>query len=124
MPNDVQAPGRLRNIEDDPFVVRANRETTAGEILLTFDPTPGTWFYEWDNDRQEDAKLAFNFGVVFRHLPTAQDAAIGFLADRTSFAFPNSAPAHDLWEAHTRIVSKIGPDFGIIANLFARKRPI
>ncbi len=119
MPNDVGAPGRLRNIQDDPFAVRANRETTAGEILFTYDPTPGTWMYEWDNDRAEDAKFAFNFGFVFRHHPTAQDAAIGFLADRTSFAFPNAAPAQDLWEAHTRIVSKVNPDLGLIANLYA-----
>jgi hypothetical protein len=48
MPNDVQAPGRLRNIQDDPFAVR-NRETVAGELLLTYDPTPGTWMYDWDN---------------------------------------------------------------------------
>ena len=119
MPNDVQAPGRLRNIFDDPFAVRANRETTAGEILFTYDPTPGTWFYEWDNDSAENAKFAMNLGFVYRHHPTAQDAAIGFLADRTLFAFPNSAPSEDLWEAHTRIVSKVSPELGLIANLYA-----
>ena len=119
MPNDVQAPGRLRNIQDDPFAVRANRETTAGELLLSYDPTPGTWMYEWDNDRAEDAKLAFNLGFVYRHHPTAQDAAIGFLDNRTSFAFPNSAPAEDLWEVRSRIVSKAHSDLGIIANLYA-----
>lgn len=118
MPNDVGGVGRLRNIQDDPFAVRANRETTAGELLLTYDPTPGTWMYEWDNDRAEDAKFAMNLGFVFRHHPTAQDAAIGFLSDRTSFAFPNSAPAEDLWEVHSRIVSKINPDLGLIANLY------
>ncbi|SNR64187.1 Glycosyl hydrolases family 2, TIM barrel domain [Lutibacter agarilyticus] len=118
MPNDVQSPGRLRNIEDDPFAVRANRETTAGELLLTYDPTPGTWMYEWDNDRAEDAKFAMSAGFVYRHHPTAQDAAIGFLEDRTSFAFPNSAPAQDLWEANTRIVSKVRPDLGLIANIY------
>jgi hypothetical protein len=118
MPNDVQAPGRLRNILDDPFSVRANRETLAGELLLTYDPTPATWMYEWDNDRAEDAKFAISAGFVFRHQPTAQDAAIGFLADRTLFAFPNSAPAQDLWETHTRIVSKVSPDLGLIANLY------
>jgi len=118
MPNDVQAPGRLRNIQDDPFAVRENRETVAGELLLSYDPTPGTWMYEWDNDRAEDAKFAMNAGFVFRHHPTAQDAAIGFLADRTSFAFPNAAPAKDLWEGHARIVSKVSPDFGLIANLY------
>ncbi|MEL0455323.1 glycoside hydrolase family 2 TIM barrel-domain containing protein [Flavobacteriaceae bacterium SZ-1-7] len=118
MPNDVSAPGRLRNFIDDPFAVRGNRETTAGELLLTFDPTPGTWFYEWDNDRAEDAKFAFNLGFVYRHHPTAQDAAIGFLANRTFFAFPQSAPAQDLWELSSRIVSKISPDLGLIGNLY------
>jgi hypothetical protein len=118
MPNDVESPGRLRNIQDDPFIVRANRETTAGELLFTYDPTPGTWMYEWDNDRQEDAKFAMNLGFVFRHHPTTQDAAIGFLANRATFAFPNSTPAKDLWEAHSRIVSKINPELGLIANLY------
>ena len=118
MPNDVDGVGRLRNIQDDPFAVRANRETTAGELLISYDPTPGTWMYEWDNDRAEDAKLAFNLGFVFRHQPTTQDAAIGFLANRTSFAFPTSTPAKDLWEVNSRIVSKVNPDLGVIANIY------
>lgn len=120
IPGDVPAPGKPRNILDDPFAVRDNRETVAGEILLTYDPTPGTWFYEWNNDMMEDAKLAISTGFVYRHLPTTMDAAIGILADgRTLFAFPGAAPAHDLWEAHARIVSKLSADFGLIANLLA-----
>lgn len=110
--------GRLRNILQDPFVVRGNREQVAGELLLTYDPTPGTWMYEWDNDRSEDAKFAVSAGFVFRHLPTTQDAAIGFLANRTAFAFPNSVPAKDLWEANARIVSKLSADLGFIANVY------
>jgi hypothetical protein len=46
------------------------------------------------------------------------DAHIGFLADRSFFAFPTSAPAEDLWEVNSRIVSKISPDLGIIGNLY------
>jgi hypothetical protein len=118
MPNDIGAPGRLRNFIDDPFAVRGNRETTAGELLLTFDPTPSTWMYEWDNDRTEDATFAMSAGFVFRHLPTTQDGHIGFGADRNFLRFPNSAPAEDLWEAHTRMVSKLGPNLGIIGNFF------
>lgn len=118
MPNDVNGPGRLRNIIDDPFSVRANRETVASELLISYDPTPGTWMYEWDNDRAEDAPFAMNLGFVYRHLPTTMDAHIGFLANRQFFAFPNSAPAEDLWEIHSRMVSKIGPDFGIIGNFY------
>jgi hypothetical protein len=118
MPNGIEAPGRLRNIQSDPFVVRGNRETTAGEILFTYDPTPGTWMYEWDNDRAEDANFAMNLGFVYRHLPTTQDAAIGFFSNRSIFAFANSAPAEDLWEVNSRIVSKTSTDFGFIANLY------
>lgn len=119
IPTSVAAPGRPRNILDDPFVVRGNREQVAGEILFTYDPTPGTWMYEWDNDRSEDAKFAMSAGFVYRHLPTTQDAAIGIFGDgRSTFAFPGAAPAKDLWEAHARLVSKINPDFGIIANLY------
>ena len=110
--------GRLRNILEDPFIVRANREQVAAEILFTYDPTPGTWMYEWDNDRSEDAKFAVSAGFVFRHLPTTQDAAIGFQANRTSFAFPNSVPAKDLWEVNARIVSKLSTDLGFIANVY------
>lgn len=120
IPADVPAPGRPRNILDDPFAVRSNRETIAGEILFTYDPTPGTWMYEWDNDLAEDAPFALSTGFVYRHLPTIQDAAIGILGDgRTIFAFPGSPPAHDLWEAYARIVSKLTPEFGLITNLFA-----
>jgi hypothetical protein len=120
VPGDVPAPGRARNILDDPFAVRHNRETVAGELLITFDPTPGTWMYEWDNDLVEDAPIAVSAGVVYRHHTTSQDAAIGILADgRTIFAFPGAPPPADLWEAHARIVSKITPEFGLIANLLA-----
>jgi hypothetical protein len=118
MPNGVDAPGRLRNILDDPFIVRANRKTLGGELLITYDPTPATWMYEWNNDMVEDAKFAFNTGFVFRHLPTTMDAAIGFLDTRAAFAFAKSAPAQDLWESNTRIVSKLTPNFGMIVNMY------
>jgi len=118
MPNDVQGPGKLRNVIDDPFAVRGNRETYGSELLFTFDPTPGTWMYQWDNDRSEDAKFAMNLGFVYRYLPTTQDAAIGFLANRTFFPFAKSAPAEDLWEVHSRMVSKVNPELGLIANLY------
>ncbi len=120
VPGDVPAPGRARNILDDPFAVRQNRETVAGELLLTYDPTPGTWMYEWDNDETEDAPFAMSAGFVYRHHPTTQDAAIGIMADgRATFAFAGAPPARDLWEAYARIVSKVNPNLGLIANLFA-----
>ena len=91
----------------------------AGELLLTFDPTPGTWMYEWDNDRAEDSKMSFSVGMVYRHLPTSQDAAVIFPGTgRVPVAANGAAPALDLWEINTRIVSKLSPRLGIITNLY------
>ena len=119
IPATVAAPARPRNILDDPFSVRGNRETVGGEMLFTYDPTPATWMYEWDNDRMEDAKFAMSAGFVYRYLPTVQDAAIGILGNgRTTFVFPGSAPAQNLWEANTRMVSKLNHEFGIIGNIY------
>ena len=119
IPGSLPAPARARNILDDPFAVRSNRETVGAELLLTFDPTPGTWMYDWDSDRTEDAKFAISADLVYRHLPTTQDAAIGILGNgRTTFVFPGAAPAQDLWEANTRVVSKLTQNLGFIANLY------
>lgn len=110
---------RPRNILDDPFVVRANREMVAGELLITFDPTPATYMFDWNNDYREDSPFAASVGFIYRHLPTTQDAAIGILPDgRTTFAFPGAPPAKDLWEVHARIVSRMSPDLGMIARIY------
>ncbi|MDX1741592.1 MAG: hypothetical protein R3178_09875, partial [Rhodothermales bacterium] len=122
VPSGVPAPGRPRNILDDPFAVRANREQIAGEILITYDPTPATWMYAWDSDLREDARFAVSAGLVYRKHETTQDAAIGILADgRTVFAFPGAPSSQDLWEAHARIISKVRTDLGAIANVYAGK---
>jgi hypothetical protein len=119
MPANAGGPARLRNILADPFVVRSNRETVGGELLLTFDPTPGTWMYEWDSDRSEDARFAASIGFVYRHLPTSQDAAVIFPGTgRVPTAAIGAPPALDLWEVNTRIVSKMGARLGVIANLY------
>ncbi len=120
VPAGVPAPGRPRNVLDDPFAVRGNRETRAAELLVTYDPTPATWMYNWDSDRREDAVLAASLGFVYFDFPTTQDAGIGIFADgRSTFAFPGAPPARDLWEVKARIVSKRRAGPGLIANIFA-----
>ena len=119
VPGDVPAPGRPRNILDDPFAVRANRETVAGELLICYDPTPATWMWAWDNDTREDADLAASLGLVVRHLPTTMDAAIGILADGNTFAFPGATPARDLWEVRGRVVSRLRSNARLVAHAFA-----
>ena len=119
IPADVPTPGRPRNILADPFAVRGNRETTAGEIMINYDPTPATWLFAWDNDIREDAPFACSVGFVYRHQPTTKDAAIGILADgRTLFAFPGATLARDIWETNGRFISKLNDKIGVIANLY------
>jgi hypothetical protein len=120
IPSDVPSPGFPRNILDDPFAVRSNRETVAGELLLTYDPTPASWMWAWDNDMREDASLAWSLGLVLRHLPTTMDAAIGILEDgRTTFAFPGATPPRDQWEMNARVVSALSGNRHLVAHVFA-----
>jgi hypothetical protein len=102
----------------DPFAVRANRETVGGELLVTWDPTPATWLWAWDNDVREDAPLAASLGLAFRHQPTTMDSAIGFLEDGTPFAI-GAPPPHDLWEARARVVSRPSHDLRLVAHAWA-----
>ncbi len=119
VPGDAPNPGNPRNILDDPFAVRSNRETVAGELMVTYDPTPASWLWAWDNDVREDARLAASLGLVFWHLPTTQDASIGILGDGvTRFAFPGAPPPRDLWELQARVVSRPRPDVRVLAHLF------
>ena len=130
MPRDLPpfGLGRPRNIVDDPFAVRSNRETVGGELLVTYDPTPATWLWAWDNDVREDARLAGSIGLVVRHLPTTQDASIFIAEDGvTRYAFPAAPPArpwhpskgeHGLWELQTRVVSRVGAGVRVVAHAY------
>jgi len=119
IPSDVPSPGRPRNVLDDPFAVRGNREMVAGELMLVYDPTPATWFWQWDNDMREDAPLAASLSFVYRHHLTTQDVSIGIASDgRTTFPFPAAPPAQDLWELRGRLVSWIKPDLRLVAHAY------
>ncbi|MCB9735395.1 MAG: hypothetical protein H6745_22635 [Deltaproteobacteria bacterium] len=107
-----------RNILDDPFVVRGNREQLAAELMITWDPTPGTWLWAWDNEIVEDAPLALSLDFIYRHLPTIMDAGVGRLADQTPFGFPTSPPAHDLWEIAARAIANPGGGVRLIADVY------
>jgi hypothetical protein len=109
-----------RNIVNDPFAVRANRETLGGELMLVFDPTPSTWMFAWDNDLREDALLAGSLDVSFRHQPTTVDATFYTSSDGLNhYAFPAGVPAADVWEVSARVVSALRPDLRLVGHAFA-----
>ncbi len=109
--------GRPRNVLDDPFAVRANRETTAGEIMLTYDPTPATWMWGWDSDAREDADLAASVGVSVKRHHTGADAAMFLSAEGNVYAFPGSTPSRDLWEVRCRVVKRVGLSTRMIGHV-------
>jgi hypothetical protein len=108
-----------RNIVDDPFVVGANRETIAGELLLVLDPTPGSWFWAWDAARHEDAPFAAALDLVYRHQPTSRDATLGFTEAGDLFTFAAAPPAADVWDATLRVISAPGGDVRVLGTLYA-----
>jgi hypothetical protein len=66
--------------------VRGNRETVAGELLLTYDPTPGTWM-DWIM-MTEDANLLLVLDLCSVIYLLVKMQRLEFFADgRTTFAF-------------------------------------
>jgi hypothetical protein len=121
MPNSSDltgTPGHPRNVLDDPFAVRGNRETTGAELMITYDPTPATWMWSWDNDTREDADLAASLDFVFKRHRTTADAGLFISADNTILAFPGGTPARDLWELHGRVVNRLSRRVRMISHLY------
>ena len=110
---------RPRNILDDPFVVLDNRETAAGELLLVYDPTPGTWFHTWDRDIREDAPFVAALDLWYRHHPERRDAHTFTLANGAVVPFGQTPPAGDEWEAKLHTVHNPGRGLRLAATLLA-----
>ncbi|MDT8420775.1 MAG: glycoside hydrolase family 2 TIM barrel-domain containing protein [Desulfuromonadales bacterium] len=111
-----------RNLGEDPFAVLDNREALSGEVFFTYDPTPATNFYHWDNDNLEDAPLAYNIGFNYTEFSTATDSEqFYYLEGDTNAAFGWGQEKEDVWkvvsrmvintEAGTRIVNRLEAGF-------------
>jgi len=120
IPSSAPSPAVPRNVEinNDPFAVRANREMTGAELLIGYDPTPGTWMWAWDNDVREDAWFAASLDFTYRHMPTTMDAATYILATGQPAVFPGATPPRDLWELRGRTVSRLGPQSRLATTWF------
>lgn len=110
--NGVLNPGiNPRDRDTDPFAVLGNREARSAELYLTYDPTPATPFYDWDNEWREDAKFAFNIGGTYTEFPTATDAHLFFNEDTgANGSFGVGLPSEDVWAVASRIVLNPAPN--------------
>jgi hypothetical protein len=81
------------------------------EMMVSYDPTPATWMWAWDNDTREEAHFSASLDFVYRHLPTTMDAANAIFDINGVLqvgAFPGATPPRDLWELRGRVVSSLG----------------
>jgi beta-galactosidase len=109
-----------RNLEDDPFSVLGNREARAAELIFTYDPTGGSYFYEWDNDVKEDAKLAFNIALNYTDYGSDTDSHTFFFqtgASGFNAPFGEGLAAEDVWTLSSRIVMNPRPGLRIISDI-------
>ena len=107
-----------RNTDDDPFAVLGNREARSAEIFMTYDPTPATQFYDWDNDYREDARFSFNLGGTYTEFPTFTDAYLFFFEPgKTNASFGQGLPAENVWTVSSRMVFNPNPGAKHIVNL-------
>jgi hypothetical protein len=110
--------GRPRNVLDDPFAVRWNRETTGAELMLTYDPTPATWLWSWDSDTREDAAMAASLSFIFKRHHTTADAGLYVSDQSTILPHPGATPPRDLWEIRYRLVNRTGTNSRMITHLY------
>ena len=97
----------IRDTDADPFAVLGNREVRAAELMLTYDPTPATPFYAWDNDMREDAKVAYNVGLTYMDFGTKTDAYRAFFDDDVftgEAAFADGLEPDQLWMLSSKVV--------------------
>ena len=94
-----------RNRDDDPFAVLDNREATSAEFFFTYDPTPATWFYNWNVDETEDAAFAYNVGLTYTSYPTDTDSYLFFFEPAGSnAAFGEGLDSEDVWTLKTKMI--------------------
>ncbi len=106
-----------RNTNDEPFAVWDNREARSAEIYLTYDPTPATPFYEWDNDEREDATFAYNIGLTATSYRTATDSALfHYEPAEMDLPFGLGLPAEDVWLLKSKMVFNPNPNFKAIVK--------
>jgi hypothetical protein len=108
-----------RNTDDDPFAVTGNRAARSAEIFFTYDPTGETFFYDWDNDARENAKLAFNLGLNYTEFPTATDNQLFFDGNTKSNLLCGGVgqPADHVWKASSKIVTNPSRNLRMILRL-------
>ncbi len=107
-----------RNRDDDPFAVLDNREATSGEFFITWDPTPASYFYNWDREFKEDAPFAFTLGGNYTSYTTETDAYLFYYQEgETNASFGKGLPEEEVWELSGCFIMNPSPSLRVVTNL-------
>ncbi len=106
-----------RRGDQDPFTANA-RETYAGELLFTFDPTPSTKLHHWDEDNQEDAFLAGFLSLVYKNQPTVTDDHTYDDGNGNKNGFGKGQAAEDVYSGKLKVFSKPGKSTRAILSMY------
>ncbi len=107
-----------RNFDDDPFAVLGNREAKSAEIILTYDPTPASYFYDWNVDVIEDAPFAFNLGLTYSEFESVTDSDRFFYEEaNTNAAFGSGLSAEDVYLIKSKMIFNTGYSVKYILDL-------
>ena len=67
----IAAVASPRSYVNDPLLWSKTGRPYAGELQILYDPTPETWFYQWNNDLKENAPFLWQLRFVYQTiLPT------------------------------------------------------
>ncbi len=112
-----------RNRDDDPFAVLDNREAAAAEIIFTYDPTPATYFYDWDVDMKEDAPFAFNLGLTGTSYKEDADSELFFFEEGgTNAPFGAGLEEEDVWLLKSKMIFNPRRGLKLIGNVYTGKK--
>ncbi len=112
-----------RNSDEDPFAVLDNREAAAAEIVFTYDPTPATYFYDWDVDMKEDAPFAFNLGLTGTSYKEDADAERFFDGNfDVDAVFGDGLDKEDVWLLKSKMIFNPRRGLKLISNIEAGKQ--
>jgi beta-galactosidase len=112
-----------RNRDKDPFAVLGNREAISAEFFLTYDPTPASFFYNWDRQWREDAHLAFSIGGNYTSFKTDTDSHMFYyLEGQTNAPFGVGLEAADVWTGRGTLVLNPNPKLMITGTIEAGRQ--
>lgn len=105
----------------DPFYVYFNREALEGEMVVTYDPTGGSWFHNWNALDIEDAPIAASLSVLYQLYVGESDYGI-YLSeeDGPMYVFDDvMEEAENLWQAKIKAITNPAPDFKVAFDCYA-----